>query len=122
MTNAEGTNGSREGAVRIWERVDTCLVKTNVGVKATRQLDHRRRKIAADRHGSTIAGCTGKASGAGRSVEQALFRDWLNGIEQGSNRIIGYSRKEVVVAPCDPIMRIPLEFTECIYVDLWRHR
>jgi len=121
MPDAEGTNDSFEGAVGIWQRINTCLVKMNIGVKATRQFDHRRRKIAADRHSPTIGGCTGEASGAGRNVEQTSTSDWFNGVKQGSDSVVGYCRKELVIAACYPIMCIPLEFTECISVDLWRH-
>jgi hypothetical protein len=122
MPDAKGANDSLKGAIRVWQRIGACLVKTNVGVKATRKLDHRRGEIATRGHSPPIGGCTSEASGTGRNVEQASIRNWLHGIEQGSDSVVCHRCKKLVIASCDTIMRVPLEFAKCISVNLRLHR
>jgi hypothetical protein len=49
-------------------------------------------------------------------------RDWLHGIEQGSDSVVCHRCKKLVIASCDTIMRVPLEFAKRISVNLRLHR
>ena len=120
MPDAKGANHGIEGAIRIWQRIGTRFVKTNARIEAARKVDHRRREITPGSERATVGSCAGEASGAGRNIEQAHTRIHIRGIEQRRDSAVCHRGEKVIIAPGDTIMRIALEITEGIFVNLRR--
>jgi len=103
------------------QRVDTRFAKRAARVQSAGEIYHTRREVHASDEGPTPSGVHGHHTGSTGDVEHSHARTHLGCFQQRLCCMVRDRGKERVVSVRKPVVRVTLEISECILINVVGH-